>query len=121
MKKILIIEDNYEIRDNTAELLDLAGYSVITAKDGLEGIKASTEHLPELILCDIMMPGVDGYEVLRHIRTNTLTDKINFVFVTASVEQKEMKAAMDLGADGYLRKPFEENDLLALVKKFLEK
>lgn len=121
MGKVLIIEDNFEIRDNAAELLGLEGYEVITAKDGKIGVEMVRQQRPAVILCDIMMPEMDGYQVFETLKKENILPGIPFVFVTASVEQKEMKAALEMGAQAYLRKPFEEAELFELVARFVKK
>lgn len=121
MQKILIIEDNRDIRENAVEMLELAGYPVISAPDGLSGIKMAREEMPDLILCDIMMPGATGFEVYHAMKADVPTSSIPFVFVTASVERKEMNAALDMGVNDYLRKPFAEDELLEVVAKFIGK
>lgn len=119
--KILIIEDNHDIRENAVEMLELAGYPVISASDGLSGIKMARNEMPGLILCDIMMPGATGFEVYHAMKTDGPTAAIPFVFVTASVERKEMEAARGIGVNDYLRKPFAEDELLGVVEKFIGK
>ena len=119
MHRILLIEDNLEIRENTAEMLSLHGYDVTTAENGTIGLDLARQLLPDLILCDIMMPGTDGYGVFRGLKAHAPTASIPFVFVTASVEKREIQAGLDLGANGYIRKPFEVEDLLAEVKRCL--
>ena len=121
MGKVLIIEDNFEIRDNAVELLALEGYDVIGAKDGKVGLEMVRLHRPAVILCDIMMPEMDGYQVLEALKKEKLTPEIPFVFVTASVEPKEIQAALSLGAQAYLRKPFDEDELLELVARYVKK
>jgi len=111
MTKILLIEDNLDIRENTTELLELAGYHVLTAVDGGEGISKALAHLPDVILCDIQMPVKSGYEVFSELRANPKTSQIPFIFVTASAEKREVQAALSSGANGYLCKPFEPNEL----------
>lgn len=115
MKTILVIEDNLEIRENLSEILELEGFKVIVATDGKEGVLAAVQYLPDIILCDIMMPQLDGYGVLTAIRKAPLTTSIPFIYVTASAEKSEMKMAMDLGADGYVRKPFDVKDVLEAI------
>ena len=117
MKTILIIEDNQEIRDNTSEILELYGYNVIPAENGKEGIEKATKQAPDLILCDIMMPEVDGYTVIRELKSNPTTSSIPFIYLTASGERNEVEMAMNMGACGYLRKPFEPRELTELVNK----
>lgn len=117
MAKILLIEDNRDLRDNTVELLELEGFSVDFAVDGVQGIELAKSSLPDLILCDIMMPGTTGYEVLTQIREHAPTSKTPFVFVTASVEKRDVEAALKLGANGYVHKPFETEVLVAEINR----
>lgn len=115
MKTILIVEDNPDILENTADILELEGYQICRARNGLEGIAVAVTNLPDLILCDIIMPEADGYEVLRRLKENSATAEIPFVFVSASVEPKEVAVALSRGANGFLRKPFEARELLDMV------
>ena len=117
MKTVLVIEDNLEIRENMSEILELEGFKVIVATDGTTGLQMATEDLPNIILCDILMPSLDGYSVLTAIKKNPETKNIPFIYVTASVEKSEVKLAMDMGADGYVRKPFDVDDLMAAINK----
>ena len=117
MKKILLIEDNPDIRENISELLELAGYEVVCVQDGQEGLSAVTRNLPDVVLCDIMMPQTDGYEVLRRLKEQPTTVHIPFIFVTASVEKSEIADAMKMGADGYICKPFDIEDLTVAINK----
>ena len=117
MKTVLVIEDNLEIRENMCEILELEGFRVIAATDGTAGLQMATEDLPHVILCDILMPSLDGYGVLTAIRKNPETKNIPFIYVTASAEKSEVKLAMDMGADGYVRKPFDVNDLMEAINK----
>ena len=119
MKTILLVEDNSDILENTAELLEIVGYRVHKAKNGLEGIAEAKRIRPDLILCDIVMPEADGYEVLRQLKGNLDTSDIPLVFISASVEQKDVDAAMGRGASGYLRKPFETTELFKLVETIM--
>lgn len=121
MKTVLVIEDNLDIRENTAEMLELEGFDVITAEDGQEGLELAIKHCPAVILCDIMMPKLNGYEVLKQLKENEKTLNIPFIYASASVEKKEVKHAMQLGADAYIRKPFDLNELMELVNKFTDK
>jgi CRP-like cAMP-binding protein/ActR/RegA family two-component response regulator len=121
MKTILIIEDNLEIRENLAEILELDGYEVITAEDGIEGVSQAQDHLPDLILCDIMMPNLDGYGVLHMLSRNPQTMRIPFIFLTAKAEKVDIRKGMSLGADDYIVKPFDETDLLSAVENRLKK
>jgi CheY-like chemotaxis protein len=119
VKTVLIIEDNKEIGVNTTEILELAGYKAVVSENGRTGVTTATTLLPDLILCDIMMPEVNGYEVMKQLKANPSTSKIPFIYLTASAEQKEVQLAMDMGADGYIRKPFEVNELLDTIQRFL--
>jgi CheY-like chemotaxis protein len=120
VKKILVIEDNPDIRENISELLELAGYEVLSAQNGSEGLSALAENPPHAVLCDIMMPHTDGYEVLRTIKGQPATLHIPFIFVTASAEKSEINTAMKMGADGYICKPFDAGDITTLLDKFLK-
>jgi CheY-like chemotaxis protein len=121
MNRVLIIEDNSAIRENTMEILQLNGYNVLTADDGGQGITMALSRSPDVILCDIQMPVKSGYEVLITLKSDPLTSKIPFIFFTASVEKKEIQKAMELGADGYIGKPFETNELIETIKTVLGK
>lgn len=118
-KTVLIIEDNKEISENTTEILELAGYNAVTSDNGKMGISMATQLLPDVILCDILMPELNGYEVIKHLKNNPSTSKIPFIYVTASAEKSEVKLAMDMGADGYVRKPFHVNELLDAINQCL--
>jgi DNA-binding response OmpR family regulator len=121
MKTILIIEDDTALRENTAELLELEGYSVITAPNGRIGIELAKKQLPNIIVCDIMMPEVDGYGVLEAISLEQNTSQIPFIFLSAKTEHKEIRKGMNLGADDYLTKPFEEEELMSAIESRLAK
>ncbi|SHF30668.1 cAMP-binding domain of CRP or a regulatory subunit of cAMP-dependent protein kinases [Arenibacter palladensis] len=121
MKTILLIEDDRALRENTEELLELSGYSMITAPNGKIGIQMAKEKLPDIIVCDIMMPEVDGYGVLKELSSNEKTKHIPFIFLSAKTEHKEIRKGMDLGADDYLTKPFEEEDLINAIESRLAK
>lgn len=121
MSKILIIEDEEDIRDIMVELLTAHNYQVIDTEDGETGIDLAIAHHPDLIICDIMMPGIDGYEVLRQLHSHPSTQMIPFIFLTAKAAKEDMRQAMELGADDYLSKPFTGAELLGAVKIRLEK
>lgn len=121
MKTILLIEDDRALRENTEELLELSGYSMITAPNGKIGIQMAKEKLPDIIVCDIMMPEVDGYGVLKDLSSDESTKHIPFIFLSAKTEHKEIRRGMDLGADDYLTKPFEEEDLINAIESRLAK
>ena len=115
MKKILLIEDNEDVRENTADILELANYEVATAEDGRMGLKRAKQFKPDLVVCDIMMPELDGYDVLRALATDTEMATTPFIFLTAKTERADMRLGMNLGADDYLTKPFDEKELLDAI------
>lgn len=117
MKKlVLVIDDNKDIRENTAEILDLAGYKTMTAENGKEGVEIAIKEKPDVIVCDIMMPELDGYGVLHMLRKNTDTANTPFIFLTAKTERGDFRKGMDMGADDFITKPFEEIELLNAVE-----
>lgn len=120
MPTILVIEDESLLREEVAEWLKFEGYTAITAEDGVDGIEKALQYLPDLIVCDIMMPRLDGYDVLLEIRSNIKTADIPFVFMTARAAHEDIRAGMNLGADDYLTKPFTRVDLLQAIKSRLE-
>ena len=115
MKTILLIEDHEELRRNTAELLGLAGYAVQTAANGQLGVELALAQPPDLVVCDIMMPVLDGYGVLARFRQSPRLTGVPFLFLTAKIERADRRHGMALGADDYLTKPFEEADLLGAI------
>lgn len=121
MKKVLLIEDNQNIRENTAEILELANYTVFTAENGKDGVEAALREKPDLIICDIMMPVLDGYGVLHMIQKNPAVQNTPFIFLTAKAERNEMRKGMELGADDYLTKPFDGTELLNAVESRIKK
>ncbi len=121
MKTILLIEDDTVLRENTAELLELSNYKVHTAPNGKIGIEKAKKEMPDIIVCDIMMPEIDGYGVLEAVASDTSTSHIPFIFLSAKTEHKEIRKGMDLGADDYLTKPFEEDELLSAIESRLAK
>lgn len=120
-KTILVIEDNNDIRENTAEILDLAGYKTFTAENGKRGLEIAMKEKPSVIICDIMMPELDGYGVLHLLRKNPGTQHIPFIFLTAKTERGDFRKGMELGADDYITKPFDDNELLNAVEMRLRK
>lgn len=121
MKKILVIEDDTIMRENTAEILELANYHVVTAPNGRVGSTMAKEMIPDLIICDIMMPELDGYGVLHILSKDPKTATIPFIFLTAKAEKSEIRRGMDLGADDYLTKPFEDTELMNAIEARLKK
>ncbi len=121
MSKILLIEDNPEVRENTAEILELAGYEVLAAPNGKAGVELAQKETPDLIICDIMMPELDGYGVLHILSKKPETASIPFIFLTAKTEKSDIRKGMNLGADDYLTKPFDDTDLLNAIEARLRK
>lgn len=121
MKKVLLIEDDDIVRENTAEILELANYQVETAKNGRIGIEKAKIFLPDVILCDIMMPEIDGYGVLQIHSREPLISKIPFIFITAKTEHSEVRKGMNLGADDYILKPFKESELFSAIESRLKR
>ena len=121
MKSILVIDDNADIRDNTAEILELAGYKVSTAENGKKGVDLALKEKPDVIVCDIMMPELDGYGVLHLLRKNPGAQNIPFIFLTAKTERSDFRKGMEMGADDYITKPFDDIELLNAVEVRLKK
>lgn len=121
MKSVLVIDDNPDIRENTAEILDLAGYKIFTAENGKRGVDLVLKEKPDVIICDIMMPELDGYGVLHLLRKNPETSNIPFIFLTAKTERREFRKGMEMGADDYITKPFEDIELLNAIEVRLKK
>ena len=121
MKSILVIDDNADIRDNTAEILELAGYKVSTAENGKKGVDLALKEKPDVIVCDIMMPELDGYGVLHLLRKNPEAQNIPFIFLTAKTERSDFRKGMEMGADDYITKPFDDIELLNAVEVRLKK
>lgn len=121
MKKVLLIEDDPNIRSNIADLLELNDYSVFSTDNGNEGIKLAQEIAPDLIICDIMMPRMSGYEVKTSLSSNEKTAKIPFVFLTAKADMTDLRKGMMMGADDYIVKPFVKEELLKSVSVRLQR
>ncbi len=121
MKTILLIEDNDDIRNNTAEILELSNYKVITAENGKIGLEKALEYMPDLIICDIMMPVLDGFGVLHAVHKNDKIRNTPFIFLTAKTERSDLRKGMDLGADDYITKPFTGTELLNAIDGRLKK
>jgi CRP-like cAMP-binding protein/CheY-like chemotaxis protein len=120
-KQVLIIEDNDDIRGNIIEILELAGFQVYQANNGRTGIELAVNHKPDIILCDIMMPDLDGYGVLYMLNKNPETATIPFIFLTAKAERTDLRKGMEMGADDYLTKPFDDIELLSAIESRLKK
>ena len=121
MKKVLVIDDTSEIRMIISESLGLYGFNTLVAEDGLTGIDIAQKESPDLIICDVNMPNLDGYGTLTAIRQNDATATIPFIFLSGATEKLNMRRGMELGADDYLTKPFTHKELLAAVNTRLEK
>lgn len=121
MKKILLIEDNPDVRENTEEILLLAGYNVKSAPNGKVGVEIAQQEIPDLIVCDIMMPELDGYGVLHILSKKEETSKVPFIFLSAKTEKSDIRKGMNLGADDYLTKPFDDTELLNAIETRLRK
>jgi CRP-like cAMP-binding protein/ActR/RegA family two-component response regulator len=120
-KKILIIEDNDDIRENVIEILELAGYTVASASNGKAGVELAFNDVPDIILCDIMMPEMDGYGVLYLLSKRPETVAVPFIFLTAKAEHFDRRKGMEMGADDYLTKPFDDMELLNAIESRLKK
>ena len=118
MKTILIIEDNTDIRENLEEILEFDNYKVITAPNGKIGLEKAHLENPDLILCDIAMPEKNGYEVFAASQSPSFPHKIPFIFLTASAQERDIAMGKTFGADAYMTKPFQIDELLSTIKIF---
>jgi CRP/FNR family transcriptional regulator, cyclic AMP receptor protein len=121
METILIIEDNDMVRENMAEILQLANYQVLTAQNGKVGVELALQQKPDVVICDIMMPGLDGYGVLHVFEKKPELETIPFIFLSAKTERADIRKGMEGGADDYLTKPFQESELLNAIEGRLRK
>lgn len=121
MKKILVIEDEQVIRENILKLLKAEGFEVTGAENGSQGLYAAVSNVPDVIICDVMMPELDGYGVLVALRSNPVTATVPFVFLTGKADRSEMRQGMELGADDYLTKPFTKAELVGAISSRLKK
>jgi len=121
MKKILVIEDNLEVRENLCEILELDSYEVVPAENGKIGVEKALSERPDLIICDVMMPELDGYGVLKILNKNPLVNHIPFIFLTAKAEKADMRKGMGLGAEDYITKPFDDAALLEVIQLRIKK
>lgn len=119
MARILVIEDDRSILENTLEILEYEGFDVVGAGDGREGLAQIQRRAPDIIICDILMPNLDGYGVLRALRADPTTQQIPLVFISAAPSEEILAATMKLGASDYLVKPFRASDLIRIVKSLL--
>jgi CRP/FNR family transcriptional regulator, polysaccharide utilization system transcription regulator len=120
MKTILVIEDNEMMADDIASILELAEFKALTAFDGRTGVAMTRQHNPDLVLCDIMMPGLDGYSVLQILSSDQKTAEIPFVFLTAKASHSDHETGLKLGANDYIIKPFDEVYLLDVIRARLK-
>lgn len=121
MKKILVIEDTLEVRENLVEILELSNYEVVSAENGKIGVQLVTKENPDIILCDVMMPELDGFGVLKILDRNPNTSGIPFIFLTAKADKLDIRKGMNLGADDYITKPFDDVELLDAIEMRLKK
>lgn len=121
MKTLLIIEGDKVIRENTKELLEFSNYQVVTVENGNDGLKIAYDLMPDLVLCNIIMPMLCGYQVLKQLAGNKKTASIPFIFLSTKCEKADIKKGMNLGADDYITKPFNEEDLLEAIESRLAK
>ncbi len=121
MEKILLIEDNEALRENTAEILSLANYNVSTAENGKIGVEMAMANPPDLIVCDIMMPVLDGYGVFQILSKNPDLQHVPFIFLSAKSERNDLRKGMEMGADDYITKPFSEAELINAIRARIEK
>ncbi|MEO8613382.1 MAG: response regulator, partial [Chloroflexota bacterium] len=121
MTKILVIDDEDSLRESIAQILTFEGFEVITAINGIQGLSLLAEHTPDLVVSDITMPEIDGYQVLLALRNNPLTASIPLIFLTARADRPFMRHGMELGADDYVTKPFTNAELLATVRTRLDR
>lgn len=121
MKKILLIEDDIVLRENTTELLELSNYQVITAPDGRVGVNLAKTNLPDIIVCDIIMPNLNGYSVFEILSKDDATKYIPFIFLSAKTERQDIRKGMNLGADDYITKPFDEDELITAIESRIAK
>src|SRR6185312_1287633 len=121
MKTVLLIEDNTDIRENLAEILELSNYKVFMAVDGKEGVAIALKNHPDIVVCDIMMPVLDGYGVIHMLQKNEQTKNTPFIFLTAKAERSDLRKGMELGADDYITKPFSGTELLNAIERRLKK
>lgn len=119
--KVLVIEDQLVMRENLVTLLELEGYSVSSAENGISGVELALAESPDVVICDVMMPGLDGYGVLERLRRNATTQRVPFIFLTARGERADVRAGMNLGADDYLVKPVAQAELLEAITARLER
>jgi CheY-like chemotaxis protein len=118
--RVLVVDDDPQVLRLMRVNLEMEGYDVVSAPDGAEALEAIINERPDVVVCDVMMPGIDGLTVLRNLRSNPRTSKIPFVVVSAKAQRSDVKAALDMGADRYITKPFDPQELLDAVEHLLD-
>lgn len=121
MQKILVIEDDENIRESLVELLEMKSYELLSAENGVQGLEKAKSEKPDLILCDVMMPGLNGYEVIEEVRRNAELAKVPFVFLSAKAMENDVERGIQLGANIYLTKPFRAQELFSVVDQLLNR
>ncbi len=121
MKKILVVEDERVLQKNIIKILRLEGFEVIGADDGASGVACARQESPDLIVCDVMMPEMDGYQVLKTLQDDVNTALIPFIFLTAKTDRSDMRQGFEMGADDYLVKPFDADELLRAIEARFKK
>ncbi len=117
MTKVLIVEDDPMLRNNISDVLELSGFEVVSAADGAQGVRVARAQLPDVIVCDVRMPGLDGYGVLRALQQDPATAAIPLIFLTAKAENADRRAGLEAGAAGYITKPFAIAELVEAVTR----
>lgn len=120
MSTILIVDDTQMLRDYIAECLSFEGYNAVTARNGADGVHLATQNPPDLIICDVMMPGLSGYDVLEKLRSQPTTAEIPFIFLTALASHQDKQEGLRLGVSDYLTKPFSYDDLMTAINNKLK-
>lgn len=113
---VLVIEDEKQVRESIVGILMLKGYETIEAADGTTGFELAKKHIPDVVLCDIMMPFMNGFETISKFKGNSLTKYIKFIFLTAKTEEENRQLGLDLGATAYITKPFTVEELLSAIE-----
>jgi len=121
MSLILVIEDDARVQDSIADLLETQGYDVVKAQNGKEGIQLAVDKTPALILCDVMMPSINGFSVLHSVKSMPELSSIPFIFISALAEQKYIKMGLEKGADRFLTKPFKSEELFSAINQLIGK
>ena len=119
MPKILVIEDDENIRESLVELLEMKSYVLLSADNGIQGLEKAKSEKPDLILCDVMMPGLNGYEVIEAVRRTAELSRVPFVFLSAKAMENDVERGIKLGANIYLTKPFRAQELFSVVDQLL--